>query len=191
MDPVSSCHGLLALELKPGDSFAMAVGAAHRVRQALDELGLVGAVKTSGAKGIHVFVPIAATSMEDVAAATRALAARAEQLEIANGFIAKVGLVGFMDEGQAAFKAGLAAFTVDGTFRLGAFKPITDFTWGVTEVGGLDRFKCQLDSGAFEPCASGKSFDDLPCGGHTFTVRGRDKAGNVGPVEPQLDGRGA
>ena len=46
----------------------------------------------------------------------------------------KVGLSGFMDEGQAAFKAGLAAFTVDGTFRLGAFKPITDFKWGVTEL---------------------------------------------------------
>jgi multiple sugar transport system substrate-binding protein len=46
----------------------------------------------------------------------------------------KVGLSGFMDEGQAAFKAGLAAFTIDGTFRLGAFKPITDFTWGVTEL---------------------------------------------------------
>lgn len=46
----------------------------------------------------------------------------------------KIGLTGFMDEGQAAFKAGLAAFTIDGTFRLGAFKPITDFEWGVTEL---------------------------------------------------------
>lgn len=46
----------------------------------------------------------------------------------------KVGMVGFMDEGQAAFKAGLAAFTIDGTFRLGAFRAITDFEWGVTEL---------------------------------------------------------
>lgn len=46
----------------------------------------------------------------------------------------KVGVVGFMDEAQAAFKAGRAAFTVDGTFRLGNFKPITDFQWGVTEL---------------------------------------------------------
>ena len=46
----------------------------------------------------------------------------------------KVGLVGFMDEGQAAFKAGLAAMTIDGTFRLGAFRPITDFEWGVIEL---------------------------------------------------------
>jgi multiple sugar transport system substrate-binding protein len=46
----------------------------------------------------------------------------------------KVGSIGFMDEGQAAFKGGLAAFTIDGTFRLGSFKPITDFEWGVTEL---------------------------------------------------------
>ncbi len=40
--------------------------------------GCDGAVKTSGAKGVHVFVPIddATSAPEDVAAATRALAAR-------------------------------------------------------------------------------------------------------------------
>jgi multiple sugar transport system substrate-binding protein len=46
----------------------------------------------------------------------------------------KVGMAGFMDEGQAAFKAGLAALTVDGTFRLGSFGQITDFEWGVVEL---------------------------------------------------------
>ncbi|NIX75033.1 extracellular solute-binding protein [Microvirga terricola] len=46
----------------------------------------------------------------------------------------KVGLAGFMDEGQAAFKAGLAAMTIDGTFRLGAFNSIKSFEWGVTEL---------------------------------------------------------
>jgi DNA primase len=38
-------------------------------------------VKTSGAKGLHVFVPLTDTTMEDAAAATRALAARAERLD--------------------------------------------------------------------------------------------------------------
>ena len=39
-------------------------------------------MKTSGAKGVHVFVPIDdAASIEDAAAATRAIAARAEQLD--------------------------------------------------------------------------------------------------------------
>ena len=48
----------------------------------LAEAGLAGAVKTSGAKGVHVFVPIDATaSIDDIAAATRAIAARAERLD--------------------------------------------------------------------------------------------------------------
>ena len=43
---------------------------------------MAGAVKTSGAKGLHVFVPLAAgSSPEDVAAATRAVAARAERID--------------------------------------------------------------------------------------------------------------
>jgi DNA primase len=66
----------------PGvDAFPMVVRAARAVRQALDEAGLVGAVKTSGSKGLHVFVPVEGASFEDSAAATRALAARAERLD--------------------------------------------------------------------------------------------------------------
>ncbi|MBE7733528.1 extracellular solute-binding protein [Devosia faecipullorum] len=45
----------------------------------------------------------------------------------------KVGLIGFMDEGQAAFRAGMAAMTIDGTFRLGAFAS-NPFEWGVVEL---------------------------------------------------------
>jgi hypothetical protein len=56
------------------------------------------------------------------------------------------------------------------------------FTWGVTEAGGLLRFECKLDGGDFEACTSGKSFSDLPFGGRTFSVRGVDRAGNVGPT---------
>lgn len=51
----------------------------------------------------------------------------------------KVGQVGFMDEGQAAFKAGRAAFTIDGTFRLGAFASIKAFEWGVAELPANDK----------------------------------------------------
>jgi bifunctional non-homologous end joining protein LigD len=74
----------LILDLDPpeGSSFAVVVQAAHLIRQALDEAHMYGAVKTSGAKGLHVFVPLAAgSSPEDVAAATRAIAARAERIE--------------------------------------------------------------------------------------------------------------
>ncbi|HEY2077715.1 MAG TPA: ATP-dependent DNA ligase, partial [Streptosporangiaceae bacterium] len=57
------------------------VQAALLVREALGSAGLEGAVKTSGAKGVHIVVPLAAgQSSEDAAAATRAIAARAERL---------------------------------------------------------------------------------------------------------------
>src|SRR5690348_11136620 len=75
-------HLVLDLDPPDGDSFAMAVRVAHLVRQALDDVGLEGAVKTSGAKGVHVFVPINRRSpIEDAAAATRAIAVRAEHLD--------------------------------------------------------------------------------------------------------------
>jgi bifunctional non-homologous end joining protein LigD len=75
-------HLVLDLDPPEPDALAMAVRAAHAVRQALADVGLIGAVKTSGAKGLHVFVPIdAEASLEDSAAATRAIAARAERLD--------------------------------------------------------------------------------------------------------------
>lgn len=75
-------HLVIDLDPPEGDGFGAAVGAAHLVRQALADAGLVGAVKTSGAKGVHVYVPvIAGTTSEEVAAATRAIAVRAERLD--------------------------------------------------------------------------------------------------------------
>ena len=74
----------LILDLDPpegSDAFHLAVGAAHLVRRALADAGMAGAVKTSGSKGVHVFVPIEPTSPDDVAAATRAVARRAETLD--------------------------------------------------------------------------------------------------------------
>src|SRR5215211_3843840 len=40
------------------DGFALAIDVAHLIRELLDELGLPGYVKTSGADGIHVVAPI-------------------------------------------------------------------------------------------------------------------------------------
>jgi bifunctional non-homologous end joining protein LigD len=71
----------LVLDIDPPEaSFRLAVEAAVLVRSALADVGMLGAVKTSGAKGVHVFVPITGAKSQDVAAATRALAARAERL---------------------------------------------------------------------------------------------------------------
>ena len=79
-------HLVLDLDPPPVDDvdegFRMAVQAAFLVRQALDDSGLRGAVKTSGAKGVHVFVPIDdSVAIDDAAAATRAVAARAEKID--------------------------------------------------------------------------------------------------------------
>src|SRR5689334_19637134 len=80
--PEHMTHLVLDLDPPEGDGFPKAVRAAHVVRQALTDAGLTGALKTSGAKGVHVFVPVdASVTMEDAAAATRALAARAERLD--------------------------------------------------------------------------------------------------------------
>jgi DNA ligase D-like protein (predicted polymerase) len=75
-------HLVLDLDPPADDDFAAVVAVAQLVRQALTDSGLAGVVKTSGAKGLHVFVPIDDSApVEDVAAATRALAARAEALD--------------------------------------------------------------------------------------------------------------
>jgi bifunctional non-homologous end joining protein LigD len=108
----------LVLDLDPpeGDGFRAAVRAAHLVRQALAESGLAGAVKTSGAKGVHVFVPVQpGTTMEELAAATRAIAARAERLDPALATTAFIredrGGKVFLDSTRAGGATVVAAYS--------------------------------------------------------------------------------
>ena len=76
-------HLIMDLDPPEGSShFTLAVQAARLVREALAGAGMSGAVKTSGSKGVHVFVPLdGQADAEQVAAATRAVAARAERLD--------------------------------------------------------------------------------------------------------------
>ncbi|PZF82398.1 DNA polymerase domain-containing protein [Jiangella anatolica] len=74
-------HLIMDIDPPEGETFAAAAAAAQLVRRALAADGLDGAVKTSGSKGVHIFVPLRPHSHEDVAAATRAVAARAERLD--------------------------------------------------------------------------------------------------------------
>jgi bifunctional non-homologous end joining protein LigD len=75
-------HLVLDLDPPEGAPFAQAVAAARLVRAALAELGLEGTVKTSGAKGVHVFVPVTEeTGLEAAALASRAIAHRAVELD--------------------------------------------------------------------------------------------------------------
>jgi bifunctional non-homologous end joining protein LigD len=80
-DWAHTTHLVLDLDPPEGGAFAVVVRAARLIEQTLRDAGLDGAVKTSGAKGLHIFVPILPAPMEDVAAATRAIAARAAALD--------------------------------------------------------------------------------------------------------------
>jgi bifunctional non-homologous end joining protein LigD len=109
----------LILDIDPppaADEFSLAVRAAYLVRQVLDDEGLAGVVKTSGSKGLHVFVPLDdQASVEDVAAATRAIAARAERLDPAlatTAFIVadREGKV-FLDSTRAGGATVVAAYS--------------------------------------------------------------------------------
>jgi DNA ligase D len=78
----SPTHLVLDLDPPDGESFALVIRTALVVREALAGVGLHAAVKTSGAKGLHLFVPVeAGIDVADAAAATRAIAARAERLD--------------------------------------------------------------------------------------------------------------
>ncbi|WP_346622284.1 ATP-dependent DNA ligase [Blastococcus montanus] len=73
----------LVLDLDPPDGadFSAVVTVARLARRVLEEAGLAGAVKTSGSSGLHVVVPVHGSPVEDVAAATRALAQRVAELD--------------------------------------------------------------------------------------------------------------
>ena len=79
------CPTHLVVDLDPpagSAAFGQAVAAARLVREVLTEAGMAAVVKTSGAKGVHVVVPLPpGAGAADVAAATRAIAARAERLD--------------------------------------------------------------------------------------------------------------
>jgi DNA ligase D-like protein (predicted polymerase) len=78
----------LVLDLDPPESvpraegFRLAVAAARLVREVLSQARMSAAVKTSGAKGVHVYAPLdGSAGVWDAAAAGRAVAARAERLD--------------------------------------------------------------------------------------------------------------
>jgi bifunctional non-homologous end joining protein LigD len=108
---------VLDLDPPESDGFSLAVRAAHLVRDALTDAGLEGAVKTSGAKGVHVFVPIDDQAPpEDSAAATRAIAARAERLD------PELATTAFMKEDRGG-KVFVDSTRVGGATVVAAYSP--------------------------------------------------------------------
>jgi bifunctional non-homologous end joining protein LigD len=110
-------HLVLDIDPPSVDAFGQAIRAAQLVRQALTDAGLAGVVKTSGAKGVHVFVPIEAqATAEEMAAATRAIAARAERLDPALATTAYIR----QDRGGKVFLDSTRAF---GATVVSAYSP--------------------------------------------------------------------
>jgi bifunctional non-homologous end joining protein LigD len=128
--PDAVTHLVLDLDPPPDAGFAAAVRAAAVVRATLDEVGLSGAVKTSGAKGIHIFVPVAeGTSVIDAAHATRAIAERTARADPA------IATTAFMksDRGGRVFidatRAGAATVVAVYSPRV---RPGTPVSWPIS-----------------------------------------------------------
>ncbi|WP_421118646.1 DNA polymerase domain-containing protein [Aquihabitans daechungensis] len=115
-DPGHPTHLVLDLDPPEGDGFAAAVRAARLVHEVLEAAGLACVVKTSGAKGVHVFVPVAGAAIDDAAAATRAIAARAEALD------PEVATTAFLKEDRGG-KVFVDATRVGGATVAAAFSP--------------------------------------------------------------------
>ena len=171
-------HLILDLDPPGVEDFAAVVAVAELVRQALADCGLAGAVKTSGSRGLHIFVPVDSPG-DDVAAATRALAARAEALDPAiatTAFIVedRAGKV-FVDATRAGGATVAAAYSPrlrPGTpvsfplswSELGDVRP-ADFTvhTALERLGDRDPWAEQMPAPQRLP-------DDLVEQGHTIPV---------------------
>lgn len=115
-EPTHPTHLVLDIDPPEGGPFDLVVRTALLVREALQEAGLEGAVKTSGSKGVHIYVPLAGSvAAHDAAAATRAIAARAERIDPALATTAYIredreGKV-FLDSTRAGGATVVAAYS--------------------------------------------------------------------------------
>jgi DNA ligase D-like protein (predicted polymerase) len=172
-------HLVLDIDPPEGGDWSTVASAARLIREALAGCGLSGAVKTSGSKGVHIFVPIKPAPVEDAAAATRAIAARAERLDPALATTAFIredreGKV-FLDATRAIGATVIAAYSPRLRPGLPVSYPVgwdalddvtpTDFT--VKNAAGLlgdaDPWAAQLPAPQALPA-------DLVADGHTIPV---------------------
>jgi DNA ligase D-like protein (predicted polymerase) len=115
-DGYAQTHLVLDLDPPAGAGFDAVVRVARLVRRALADCGLSGAVKTSGAKGAHVYLPVAQpATAEEIGAATRALAARAcsidPQLATTAFVVEERGGKVFVDSTRAGGATVVAAYS--------------------------------------------------------------------------------
>ncbi|MGW6729018.1 DNA polymerase domain-containing protein [Nocardia sp. NPDC055029] len=173
-------HLVLDLDPSPGQTFRDAAAGAHLIRAALVADGLDGAVKTSGAKGLHVFVPVEpGIGIEDAAAATRAIAARAERIDPSVGTTAFIkedrhGKV-FLDSTRAGGATVIAAYSprirpgVPVSFPL-RWNDIDDVTPADFTLRSVPNLLGDTDPWATEMPAPHKLPADLVAEGHTIPI---------------------
>ena len=182
-------HLVLDLDPPEGSGFPIVVSVARLVRQVLTDAGLESGVKTSGAKGLHVVVPIDdEPTLEAAAAATRAIASRAAALD------PSLATVEFMKENRGG-KVFVDSTRVGGATVVAAYSPRvragtpvsypvgwgalddivpSDFTvhTAIEQLGDADPWAAQLPAPQHLP-------DDLVEEGHTIPV-GRVQAMHEG-----------
>ena len=57
----------------------------------------------------------------------------------------------------------------------------TSASFAFTSTEASSSFECRLDAGTWVSCASPTAYSNLAAGGHTFSVRATDLAGNIDP----------
>ena len=137
------------LDPQPGTDFADAVRAAHELRSVLEDADLVGFPKTSGGRGVHVFVPIRARvrlhrgPARGDRARPRAVSpdARARHSELVEGGARRPHLRGLQPDGAGP------------DHRIGLLDPANPDRSGVSsaDLGRAERrgsagLHCQLDA---------------------------------------------
>ncbi len=178
--PDRATHLVLDLDPPEGSAFPAVVAAARLVRHVLTDAGLDAAVKTSGAKGLHVVVPIDdRPTLDAAAAATRAIASRVAALD------PRVATVEFVKERRAGLvfvdstRAGGATVVAAYSPRVRAGTPVSfpvgwdalddivpgDFTvhTAIERLGDTDPWAAQLPAPQPLP-------DELVEEGHTIPI---------------------
>lgn len=119
------------LDPQPGTDFRDAVPVAHELRGLLDELGLAGFPKTSGGRGLHVYVPIEprwtfVEARRAVITLGRALARRMPEQVTVNWWKEERGERIFIDFNQMARDRTIAcAYSIRPTPRALVSGPVT------------------------------------------------------------------
>lgn len=141
----------LDLDPQPGTDFADAVTAAYALREVLSDAGLAGMPKTSGGRGVHVFVPIQPvdfiSARHAAIALGRELARRRPDLVTVNWWKEQRGARIFVDYNQMARDRTMAsAYSIRPVPQATVSAPVT---WPeLAEVSPQD-FTVQTMAGRF------------------------------------------